>query len=285
MNQVMSYRVTFMIAVFFGLFLLSQMTMFVVHQIWDVNVAWNVLQYCVDAFNNLAGESKILAMLANIFIVYTFVKIGLRLFKQSKHHKQWVSHLHKAEDIMATNKVRQMFGMNRLVVVRDENMYAIVFGLFAPRIAVSSAIISSLSDDELKAVLSHERYHCHRLHPLKMFILTVLAECFSYLPVFRQVLHYYKCWTEIEADRYAVRATGDMQSLGNALLKLVRSHKNQGRQFAYAQFADYAVNYRIKHLLVPDEPVRIRAFSKFAFAVSSIGVLALTSGMIGGCLL
>lgn len=285
MKWVMGYRVTFIAAVCFGLFLLSQMILFVVHQIWDVNLVWNVFQYCVDAFKNLVGEQQILAMLADVFIIYTFGRIGFRFYKQRKHHKQWVSHLHKIEDITATNKMKQMFGMKRLVVANDDKMYAIVFGLFAPRIAVSSSMISNLTDDELSAVLSHEQYHCHRLHPLKVFVLTVLTEGFSYLPVFRQVLHYYKCWTEIEADRYAVRATGDMQSLGNALLKLIRWHENHGRQFASVQFADYAINYRIQHLLVPDEPVRIRAFSKLAFTVSSMGILALASGMIGGCLL
>jgi hypothetical protein len=67
MKRVMGYRMTFMAVVCLGLFLLSQMILFIVHQIWDVDVAWNVLQYCVDAFKGLVGEPKILAVFAECF--------------------------------------------------------------------------------------------------------------------------------------------------------------------------------------------------------------------------
>lgn len=284
MKQVMSYRMMYMAAVCLGMFLSSQMILFIHHQIWDVNVPWNVLQYCLDAFKGLGLEARILAVVADGFIAYTFSRFFVRLYKQNKYHKQWISYLKRTEVRLATNQMKQMFKLKRLVVVNDDKPFAIVYGLFVPRIAISSSLISKLTAGELIAVLSHELYHCRRKHPLKVFVLTLFAEGFKYLPIFKQFLHYYKCWNEIEADRFAVQFTGDIQSLGNALVKLIRWNEGNQGQFASVQFADCAVNYRIKQLLVPDEPVRIPLFSKLSFAISSIGLILLTIGMVGGCL-
>ncbi|TLS50005.1 M56 family metallopeptidase [Paenibacillus antri] len=284
MRRFAGYRVTFISVVILGFFLLSQMILFIVHQIWDVDAGWNIVQYCLTAVQGLLQRPIVTAVLFDIFIAYTFAKMGIRLYRQWKQHRSWLYDLRFAEDCLLTEKIRKQFSNDSLVVVKHQTWFAFVFGMWKPKIALSSAMVSNLSEEELKAVIFHEVYHSNRFHPVKLLIVTLFAEGFSYLPIFRQVQHYYKCWTEIEADRYALDQTGDLQSLGSALLKMIRCNEENDSLPSAVHFADYAVNYRIKHLLVPEEPIRIRAVSRRAFTVSCIGILVMMNGMIGGCL-
>lgn len=284
MRKIIDYRTVFIVNVCIGTILGSQMILFVVHQLWDINAGWNVLQYCLNIVEGFIQAPIAASLLVDLFIAYTFARICLRLTKQWMHHNRWMNQVQLAENRSLTEQFARLLQADNLIVMNDEKPFALVFGLFTPRIAISTAMIASLTEKELKAVYSHELYHSERFHPLKMFILTVLAEAFSYLPLFRQTLHYYKCWTEIEADRYAVQTTGDVESLGSALLKMIRLYQGKDYSVSTVHFADYAVNYRIKCILKPEEPVRIPVLSVNAFMVSSIGILVLTSWMIGGCL-
>lgn len=284
MRRFSGYRMTFIAVVALGFFLLSQMILFVIHQLWDVDAGWNFVQYCLTAVQGIIQRPIATEVLFDVFIAYTFTRIGIHLYRQWKQHRNWLYDLKFAEDRLLTEKIRKLFDTDKLVVVKYRKPFAFVFGMWKPKITLSSAMVLTLTEEELQAVFFHEMYHSNRFHPLKLFMVTLFSEGFSYLPLFRQVQHYYKCWTEIEADHYAVQKTGDIRSLGSALLKMIRSYEHNGTWPASAHFADSAVNYRIKHLLAPEEPIRIRSFSRGAFTVSSMGILVLMNGMIGSCL-
>ena len=97
---------------------------------------------------------------------------------------------------------------------------AFCFGLLKPSICLSTGLLDTLSDKELKAVLLHEDYHCRRFDPLRTFLADLLAALFFFLPVATEWRKLFFAATELAADRYAMRLAGRF-SLAGALHKLL----------------------------------------------------------------
>lgn len=93
-------------------------------------------------------------------------------------------------------------------------------GLLKPSICLSTGLLDTLSDKELKAVLFHEDYHCRRFDPLRTFLADLLAALFFFLPVATEWRKFFFAATELAADHYAMRLAGRF-SLAGALHKLL----------------------------------------------------------------
>jgi len=87
---------------------------------------------------------------------------------------------------------------------------------------VSSGLLGSASQGELRAVLEHERYHVCNLDPLKLLLLRVLSGALFFLPVLSSLRARYLTGRELAADRRAVVTCGRRPLVG-ALLKVVRT--------------------------------------------------------------
>lgn len=97
---------------------------------------------------------------------------------------------------------------------------AFCFGLWRPRIAVSTGLMSLLTDRELKAVLLHEDHHRRRHDPLRGLLAEVGAATFFFLPISAQLRDWFMASLELAADRYAISFTG-RPPLAGALHKLL----------------------------------------------------------------
>lgn len=107
----------------------------------------------------------------------------------------------------------------RTFVFADEAPQAFCAGLLRPRIYVSTGAIATLGDDELQAVLAHERHHARCRDPLRLLIARTARDALFFLPGMRQLADRYAALAELAADRAAVRANaGDRRSLAAALL-------------------------------------------------------------------
>lgn len=107
-----------------------------------------------------------------------------------------------------------------VVLLTSQEPMAFCFGLLRPRICVSTSLLRTLSDTELKAVLLHEAHHCRHFDPLRTFLAELLAALFFFLPV---AVEWRKCFiasTELAADRYAMNLVGRFP-LAGALHKLL----------------------------------------------------------------
>jgi Zn-dependent protease with chaperone function len=76
------------------------------------------------------------------------------------------------------------------------------------RVVVSSGTVASLSDDELAAVLAHERAHLRARHDLVLEAFTVLQRAFPAVVTSRQALDEVRLLVEVLADRAARRRHG-----------------------------------------------------------------------------
>jgi len=123
-----------------------------------------------------------------------------------------------------------------------------VAGVFRPVVILSTFAVESLNDQELHAVLLHERAHLIRRDTLWATLVTFLADC-GFWPT-KKILDVYRRSREIMADRLACQDT-DQLLLASVLVRFARelqhSHLNFVENFAERS----SVAERVK-LLVED---------------------------------
>jgi hypothetical protein len=111
-------------------------------------------------------------------------------------------------------------GSIRALLIASPRPEAFCAGLARPRIYLSSIARATLSDRALQAVLAHEAHHAHRRDPLRIFLLTVLADALFFVPALRSLRERYQELAELAADEAAIAAIGDRALLAAALLDL-----------------------------------------------------------------
>lgn len=111
----------------------------------------------------------------------------------------------------------------RVTCVADATPLAYTAGLVRPRIRISTGAIEVLADDELRAVLAHERAHLERGDPRRVLIGRVLASAFAAFPLVSRLAARFEIAKELDADLEAVDRVG-RRALAGALLTLGDTH-------------------------------------------------------------
>jgi hypothetical protein len=123
----------------------------------------------------------------------------------------------------------------RASMVDSGEQFSFVYGIFVPRVAISRGFLESLTAEELRAALEHERYHVRHLDPLRALLGKTLVEAFFLLPSLEVLRIRYEAGRELAADRHAEHVCGRRSLLG-ALLKAM---EGPGRELAVsASLAD-----------------------------------------------
>ncbi|MBI2953016.1 MAG: M56 family metallopeptidase [Chloroflexi bacterium] len=107
-----------------------------------------------------------------------------------------------------------------VICVKDRRLYAFCKGIRQPQICVSSGLVRSLNEDELRAVLLHELYHLRHRDPLRLLGIRVVGAALQMLPVVGELQQRYCLVKEIAADRAAIKGTS-VVILARALLKVL----------------------------------------------------------------
>src|SRR5206468_12688142 len=102
----------------------------------------------------------------------------------------------------------------------DTRPFSFTYWFRRPRICLSTALVRRLANDELRAVLVHERYHLHHRDPLRVVIARYFAASMYVVPVVDELASFYALQKEIAADDDAVRHLGTTP-LARALYKLL----------------------------------------------------------------
>ena len=172
----------------------------------------------------------------------------------------------------------------RLALCEREHPVALTYGIFHPKVLVSTWMIEHLDGRELEAVLAHELAHVARKDYLVIWVATILRDAFFYLPTSRaayQLLHYEK---ELACDDRVVQTTRRPLALASALTK-VWLHMAEGaeiRKYKVVQpFAqgEKALHERVQRLLgksavtpPPRQPHRVLSLNRSTFMLMS-GIL------------
>jgi hypothetical protein len=121
-------------------------------------------------------------------------------------------------ELLAAAKATGLDG--RVAMVDSTEPFSFAYGVLVPRVAISQAFLESLTAQELRAALEHERYHVRHLDPLRALMGKALTEAFFLLPSLEVLRLRYEAGRELAADRRAERTCGRRPLLG-ALLKAV----------------------------------------------------------------
>lgn len=188
--------------------------------VWLVAGVWGlaqsghvILTFCHSLLERCAGYMG-LAGLASLALGVTVVAGGI-VYGVSRN----VYRFFKASAVIKA--MPKTDTGSSVVLVRDGAVLsAFTWGLFAPRIYLSTGLVSALTREELRAVCLHEAAHRRGLDPLRFLLLNTLSDIFVYIPLARQFAAGMRAMGEFAADDYAVSRTGEAVSLASALLKV-----------------------------------------------------------------
>ncbi len=108
----------------------------------------------------------------------------------------------------------------RVYEVDELAPFSFTYGLVRPSVVVSRALVEAASDDELDAVLIHERYHVRNFDPVKLLVVRTLPSAFFFLPTLRDFRSRYLAGRELAADHRALQRSG-RGPLARAIYKVV----------------------------------------------------------------
>lgn len=137
---------------------------------------------------------------------------------------------------------------DRIDVIWDERAYAFCYGLWRPRICLSTELLALLDIDELRALLIHERHHLRRRDPLRKLVTQTLVRALSVFPIVDDLAYHCRLTQEVAADDAAVRDSGSPAPLAAALFKLwTANHPSPSSDAAVGAFS--ITEARIAYLL------------------------------------
>ncbi|TNJ62224.1 M56 family metallopeptidase [Paenibacillus hemerocallicola] len=251
-----------LMVVFLALFSV-QMGLFVAHQMEGRGLGTGILIYIV--FDLIIGYTLIRAIW----------RITAQAYLSRKWHKLFSSNRHAKLTKHLNYKYRGLG--TEIIVVRNEAFVALAIGMYRPKIVISTQVLHMFNDDEVKAILLHEWHHCRNHDSIKLFIMTLLTEAFGYWPIMKPIFRYYQTWTELLADRFAIRQMGTELHLGSVLLKLSKLGKTE--PVTAVHFAASAMHYRMLQVLEPHQTVKVK-ISLLRPLLASLSLLLLL--MLGG---
>jgi len=162
----------------------------------------------------------------------------------------------------------------RVDLVDEEGAFSFVYGLLAPRIAISRGLLDRLSDQEVRAALEHERYHVRNLDPLRSLIAAAVSDGFFLLPYLSVLRARYEAGRELAADLSSERACG-RRALLAALVKALDGPASE-QAISPSLAAHALLDARVRRLETGRSP-RLPRLDAPTLARSVYGVATLTA--------
>ncbi|PRX65060.1 BlaR1 peptidase M56 [Cohnella sp. SGD-V74] len=268
-----------------GLWATVQMTYILVHQLSDITLELNLFlvirSIIIDTFSN----HVLWELLLNLSVLFSCLIFCKQLIQQAKLYRQWERYIKTNKNDEMSKQLRELLKCEsiRIEVITEQKMMAMTIGFLRPRIVLSSRMLERFSKDELISIVYHELYHYQFRHPLQRFVLTIIAECFAFLPIVKGLVQYYKVWMELLADRYAIYRAGSEFHLAQVLLKIIKSEQSHPHAYG-VHLADESVNYRLQQLIDPKSELNMPIFEWKAFLPSTFILSVMTIVILLGCI-
>jgi beta-lactamase regulating signal transducer with metallopeptidase domain len=265
--------------------ILIQMGYNVFHQLDDVPHTVGAPDLALAIIRDIAANHVVFERLFNGFIVYLLLGGFYHAIAQWILHAKLQRYVRCRLDSAASAAWKQRFHQDRaeIIVIKEAAFVAMSYGIWKPKVLISTGALSRFDDEEIEAILLHELYHCKSYHPLQMNILTLISKGLAFVPVIKDLTHYYAIWTELLADRYAISRMSTEVPIAQVLLALIKSKANTAAG-AGTHFANEAVNYRIKQIIDPSVDVSIAMTNRKTLMVSVVVLIVMSLFLIGNCI-
>ena len=216
----------------------------------------------------LITASVILALL--IYVVVRLAATAIGIFKEKLNLTQ------KAVMSERINLISAKLGLqNQIRVIKDDKLLAFCFGVFNPKIYLSTKMVDVLSISELEVVIRHEQYHLLNKDTFVMLFAKFGALLFPFLPLISDITHRYLMQREVQADLFAhANISARKKDLIAVLIKILSSEPSPALLLA-SNLGEYeTLELRINLLLE-------RNSSYPSFSVSNILISVLSLLLLG----
>lgn len=221
----------------------------------------------------LQGNFKLIT-LSVIAILLSYILLRLlstlfAIFKQKHDLSQKITSSEKIGSIVTKLKLQ-----DKVLVIKDSRLLAFCFGVFNPKIYLSTKMVKLLSSAELEIVVRHEQYHLLNKDTLVMTVARLGELLFPFLPIISDIAAKYSMQREIQADIFAHENKQSGKSdLITVLTKILRNEPTPAYLLS-SNLGEYeTLEMRINLLLEKSAPNP--SFSSTNLVVSFLSLLIL----------
>ncbi len=168
--------------------------------------------------------------------------------------------------------------LDNTLLVKENTPFAFCFGIRHPKIYISTAMLKITAQNELEAILLHERHHLQKKDTFTMLLASIAQSLFPFFPFISDLLLNFKIEKELQADSEVIRQLGTSKSLISALRKLL-STKSYNLVLAASIAEGDTLEPRIQVLLKSkdyEKKFRLKNVVVSLFFVVFFGLLLLT---------
>lgn len=128
----------------------------------------------------------------------------------------------RVQRILAAQCAALCLSVPEVIYSGKSGFAAFVAGLGKPVLVINARLFTRLTEQEIKAVLTHELVHIRRKDTLFSYLLYLLRNGAFFSPFSSMLLHSYLLENERNCDREAVACLGDFYGYSAAMLKVWR---------------------------------------------------------------
>lgn len=230
--------------------------------------AGEVCQRCLEAANPLApGDGIDILVPALPLLVAPLVMLAVLSISAVRTYQQRRRSVGSLCRTLSASATRSSVLGFEVTVVQDAGLSAYALPGRCPGIVVSQRLLDTLSESELRAVLTHEHAHLRQRHHLILAVLEAITAPIRRVPLVRTIRHAIPHYLEVAAD-HAAREQSSTSALASALLKLGESPSAPADAAAAAPVTLHAAGTeRIRQLVAPQAGA--------ATSISALAVLAM----------
>lgn len=171
------------------------------------------------SYISFSGLLLTLATTGFVILLIGIIKTGTAYIKTARFIKKHHSGIGPISPKLAL--AAQHSGTSDMVQeIKNSQSFVFCYGVFSPRIYISSTIVHALTPRELKAVLLHEKHHIQTREPARFLFLKLLTG-FSIIPGIKKLTSTYLSFAEIAADELATDNFTQKSFLASAMDKIL----------------------------------------------------------------
>lgn len=110
----------------------------------------------------------------------------------------------------------------KVEIIVQKKPQAFCFGVFSPKIYISTGLLKLVNHHELEVILKHEKYHLKNMDTLTMLLASLVESLFPFFPIFSDFTKIYRIDREVKADQFATYEKKDKKLLSIIFKKLLK---------------------------------------------------------------